>query len=84
MIDRCRPSLAGSIMSLHREAPSTPRLSHDQAADSTIIDGPAFWIQLKSSCCAVHIGEDTVTAVSGAPRDGEMHAVTATDVATDS
>ena len=58
-----------------------PRLSHDQAADDTIIDGLAFRVQLKPSCCAIHINHDAVTAVSGQPRDREMRAVTAADVA---
>jgi asparagine synthase (glutamine-hydrolysing) len=58
-----------------------PRLSHDQAANSTIIEGSAFWIQLNSSCCTVHISDDTVTVISGTPRDGEMRTMTATDVA---
>ena len=58
-----------------------PRLSHDQAADSTVIDGPAFKVQVKPSCCAIHISHDAVTAVSGIPRDREMRAVTAADVA---
>ena len=64
-----------------RNSSSAPRLLHDQAADSTIIDGPAFWIQLKSSCCAIHIVDGTVTAVIGEPRDQDMQAVTAADVA---
>ena len=58
-----------------------PRLSHDQPADSTVIDGPAFWIQLKPSCCTVHTDDDTVTVVAGTPRDTEMQAVTAADTA---
>ena len=58
-----------------------PRLSHDQGKDSTVINGPAFWVQLKPSCCTVHTGEDTITVVTGAPRDREMQAVTAADVA---
>ena len=64
-----------------RNSAATPRLLHDQAADNTIVDGPAFWIQLKSSCCAVHIVDGTVTAVIGEPRDQDMQALTATDVA---
>ena len=46
-----------------------------------IIDGPAFRVQVKTSCCAIHISHDAVTAVSGTPRDREMRAVTAADVA---
>ena len=64
----------------HELAPRSslaPRLSHDQAADDTIIDGPAFRVQVKPSCCAIHISHDAVTAVSGTPRDREMRAVTA-------
>ena len=64
-----------------RNSAATPRLLRDQAADSTIVDGPAFWIQLKSSCCAIHIVDGTVTAVIGEPRDQDMQALTATDVA---
>ena len=36
---------------------------------------------MKPSCCAIHISHDTVTVVSGTPRDGEMRVVTAADVA---
>ena len=60
---------------------SAPRLSHDQAADDTIIDGPAFRVEVKPSCCAIHTDEDSVTAVTGTPRDSEMQAVTAAGLA---
>ena len=60
---------------------SVPRLSHDQAADSTIIDGSAFWIQMKPSACRAHISDDTVTVVTGTPRDRQMRVVTAAGVA---
>ena len=43
--------------------------------------GPHSRVQVKPSCCAIHISHDAVTAVSGTPRDREMHAVTAADVA---
>jgi asparagine synthase (glutamine-hydrolysing) len=64
-----------------RNSAARPRLLHDQVAGNTILDGPAFHIQLKSSCGTAHIADYTVTAVVGEPRDRHMHALRAADIA---
>ena len=80
---RSLPVLCGwfdhAVAQQHRA--TQPRITHDQAARSTIIDGPAFSMRLQSSHCAAHVVDHTVTAVLGEPRDESLHALTAAEVA---
>jgi len=61
--------------------PAAPRVEHDAVAGLTRVSGPAFSLQLKSGCGAVHAAERGITAVLGEPRDQDMHAMTAAEVA---
>ena len=81
--ERSAPALCGWFDQeiAQQDRTAGPRVVCDQAAGNTIIDGHAFFIQLKSNRCEVHVVDDTVTAVIGEPRDENFRTLTAADVA---
>ncbi len=52
----------------------------DPAGDS-IVNGPGFFIRVQSAHAAFHVGDGTVTAVIGAPRDQTMSTLSTSDTA---